>query len=70
MTFKQALRILPVVLQAGLDLVGQHRTVKDLRFMAVTELDLANEGDIQLTDKERQSILKFLERTASSDPWR
>ena len=67
MTFKQALRILPNVLHDGLDLVGQHKTIKDLRFMAVTELDLADEGDIQLTDKECQAILKFLERTAFPD---
>lgn len=67
MTFKQALRILPPVLYAGIDLVGQHKTIKDLRFMAVTELDLADEGDVELTAAERKSILKFLKRTASPD---
>ena len=66
-TFKQALRILPQCLQDGLDLVGQHKTIKDLRFMATTELDLADEGEIELTDIERKSVLTFLERTATPE---
>lgn len=63
MTFEQATKILPKVLYAGLDTVGQHKTIGDLRFMAQHELDLEIEGDIKLTWAQRIAIRRFLERT-------
>lgn len=63
MTFKQALRILPTCLQSGLDPLGQHQNIGDLRFMAQHELDLHFEGDIKLTPRQMRSIQMFLNRT-------
>jgi hypothetical protein len=63
MTFKRALGLLPDCLADGLDLTGQHKTVADLRFMAQHELDLANEGDIELTLRNRSAIERFLRHT-------
>lgn len=62
MTFEQATALLPMCLYGGLDIVGQHKTLADLRFMAIHELDLYIEGEIELTGKERREIREFLAR--------
>jgi hypothetical protein len=66
MTFKRALTLLPDCLASGLDLTGQHKTVADLRFMAQHELDLHNEGDIELTFRNKQAIERFLQHTENA----
>lgn len=38
----------------------QHKTPKDLWFLARTELDLHEEGDIELTKVQVRQIKKFL----------
>ena len=58
MTFEQALKRVPVFII--LDLVGQHFTVSDLRFAVQHEIDLHEEGDIELTAKELRQAKRFL----------
>ncbi len=69
MTFKAAIKKLPKCI-GGLDLVGQHKTVADLRFLVQHEIDLFNEG--QETDIQgRKDLLecgKFLFETAPNRP--
>ncbi len=61
MTFEQALRRLPRCVRGGLDLMGQHKTVDDLRFLVQHEIDLYEEGEIKLTLRKLDSLRRFLE---------
>lgn len=53
--FKEALDKMPLFLTGGLDLLGQHHTIADLRAEAEHEIDLATEGEGNVLTCKRQS---------------
>jgi hypothetical protein len=60
--YETALKRLPRFLVDGLDVLGQHKTVSDLKFMAETQLDFYYEGedsDIK-TPRQEQTAIRYV----------
>lgn len=64
--FESALLNLPRCIAGQVDLLGQHKTVADLVFMARHELDLAEEGEIELLITDIKQLTLFIERYRAS----
>lgn len=58
-TFTQAVLAMPACPIGGFDAL-QHKTLEDLRFLACHEIDLHDEGEIELKSSERSAIIKYL----------
>jgi hypothetical protein len=66
--FQLACKSMPRGLYAGMDFLGQHKTVSDLRFAAQHEIDLFEEGDDNaLPANDVRAIRRWMKKLPSED---
>lgn len=60
-TFQEAVAAIPLCLVGGYDALT-HKTLEDLRFLAMHELDLYAEGEVELSHNDLAAVVKFRNR--------
>lgn len=60
-TFQEAVAAMPLCLVGGYDALS-HKTIEDLQFIAMHELDLYGEGEVELSHSDLSAVVKYRNR--------